>query len=97
MAGFRVGFAAGNKDMIDHLATIKGYYDYGIFTPIQISGIIALRHCEDAVLKQREEYQRRRDVLCDGLERIATGEQDVSTGRLLAAGAGSHCAEAWPS
>ncbi len=46
MAGFRIGFVAGNKDMIDYLATIKGYYDYGIFQAIQIAGIIAMRHCD---------------------------------------------------
>ena len=43
MAGFRIGFAAGNKQMLEALATIKGYYDYGIFQPVQIASIIALR------------------------------------------------------
>ena len=56
--------------MIRALATIKGYYDYGIFQPIQIAGIIAMRHCEDAVDRQALEYQLRRDVLVDGLQRI---------------------------
>ncbi|MHC4541620.1 MAG: aminotransferase class I/II-fold pyridoxal phosphate-dependent enzyme, partial [Planctomycetota bacterium] len=50
MAGFRIGFVAGNKDMIDYLATIKGYYDYGIFQAIQIAGIIAMRHCEEEIV-----------------------------------------------
>jgi len=70
MAGFRVGFMAGNKDMIEHLATIKGYYDYGIFQAIQIAGIIALRHCADTVETQSKIYQTRRDVVCDALTRI---------------------------
>jgi alanine-synthesizing transaminase len=70
MAGFRIGFVAGNKDMIDYLATIKGYYDYGIFQAIQIAGIIAMRHCEDDITAQNLKYQSRRDVVCDGLTRI---------------------------
>jgi alanine-synthesizing transaminase len=70
MAGFRIGFAAGNKDMIDYLATIKGYYDYGIFQAIQIAGIIAMRHCDKDITAQNLKYQSRRDVLCQGLERI---------------------------
>jgi alanine-synthesizing transaminase len=70
MAGWRLGFCAGNPEMVRALATIKGYYDYGIFQPIQIAGIIALRHGEDLVEKQAQEYQRRRDVLVEGLRRI---------------------------
>ena len=70
MAGFRIGFVTGNKNMIDYLATIKGYYDYGIFQAIQIAGIIALRHCEDEIIAQSKKYQSRRDVLCEGLARI---------------------------
>ncbi|MFQ5927329.1 MAG: aminotransferase class I/II-fold pyridoxal phosphate-dependent enzyme [Terriglobia bacterium] len=70
MAGWRLGFCAGNREMIRALATIKGYYDYGIFAPIQLAGIVALRHCDDAVEAQCRRYQRRRDVLCDGLRRI---------------------------
>jgi alanine-synthesizing transaminase len=70
MAGFRIGFVAGNKQMIDYLATIKGYYDYGMFQAIQIAGIIAMRHCEEDVAAQNLKYQSRRDVLCDGLQRI---------------------------
>ena len=70
MAGFRIGFVAGNKDMIDYLATIKGYYDYGIFQPLQIAGIIALRECEEYIAQQNQRYQSRRDVVCEGLQRI---------------------------
>jgi alanine-synthesizing transaminase len=70
MAGFRIGFAAGNRDMIDYLATIKGYYDYGMFQAIQIAGIIALRNCEADIIAQNQRYQSRRDVVCDGLSRL---------------------------
>lgn len=70
MAGFRIGFAAGNKNMIDYLATIKGYYDYGIFQAVQIAGIIAMRHCDREIVEQNKKYQSRRDVVCDGLTRI---------------------------
>ncbi len=70
MAGFRIGFAAGNRDMLDYLATIKGYYDYGIFQAIQIAGIIALRDCDDDIITQNKRYQVRRDVVCEGLARL---------------------------
>lgn len=70
MAGFRIGFAVGNRTMIDALATIKGYYDYGIFQALQVAGIIALRHCDDFIVQQNERYRSRRDVVCDGLARI---------------------------
>jgi alanine-synthesizing transaminase len=70
MAGWRVGFCAGNAEMIRALATIKGYYDYGIFQALQIAAILALRHGDDLVTQQALEYQKRRDVLVDGLRRI---------------------------
>ncbi len=70
MAGFRIGFCAGNRRMIDALGTIKGYYDYGIFQPIQIASIIAMRHCEEDVKRQARIYQQRRDVLIAGLSRL---------------------------
>ncbi|MHC4265760.1 MAG: aminotransferase class I/II-fold pyridoxal phosphate-dependent enzyme [Planctomycetota bacterium] len=70
MAGFRIGFIAGNKEMIDHLATIKGYYDYGIFQAIQIASIIAMRECDQEIIEQNKKYQSRRDVVCDALSKI---------------------------
>jgi alanine-synthesizing transaminase len=70
MAGWRVGFCAGNAEMIRALSTIKGYYDYGMFRPIQIAAIMALRHTDAAVEAQAAVYQRRRDVLCNGLSRL---------------------------
>ncbi len=70
MAGWRCGFAVGNRDIIDALAKIKGYYDYGIFAPIQIASILALRECADCARENALVYQRRRDVLVEGLNRI---------------------------
>jgi alanine-synthesizing transaminase len=70
MAGWRVGFCAGNPEMVKALSSIKGYYDYGMFAPIQIAAIVALRHTQASVEAQAAIYQGRRDVLCDGLERI---------------------------
>ncbi len=56
--------------MVRALATIKGYYDYGIFQAVQIAAILALRHGDDLVERQSLEYQKRRDILVDGLRRI---------------------------
>ena len=70
MAGWRVGFCAGNPQIIKALGTIKTYYDYGMFRPIQIAAIVALRDGESEVINQSRIYQRRRDVLCEGLARI---------------------------
>lgn len=70
MAGWRVGFCVGNSEMVRALSTIKTYYDYGMFTPIQIAAIMALRHTDAAVERQAEIYEKRRNVLCDGLERL---------------------------
>ncbi|KPK63163.1 MAG: aminotransferase [Planctomycetes bacterium SM23_32] len=69
MAGWRVGFCVGHPDIVGGLARIKGYYDYGLFMPVQIASIIALRQCMDEVRKQAAIYQGRRDVLCEGLRR----------------------------
>ncbi|MCA9111773.1 MAG: aminotransferase class I/II-fold pyridoxal phosphate-dependent enzyme, partial [Planctomycetaceae bacterium] len=70
MAGWRIGFCCGNAEMVRALATIKGYYDYGIFQATQIAAIVAMRHCDAAVEAIAKEYQGRRDALCDGLERL---------------------------
>ncbi len=70
MAGWRIGFAAGNRDMLEALATIKGYYDYGIFQAIQIASIVAMRQCDEDIKLQNQKYQSRRNVVCQGLERI---------------------------
>ncbi len=70
MAGWRLGYCVGNQNMIDGLSQIKGYYDYGIFSAIQIAGIVAMRDCDDNIKEQVALYQNRRDVLCDGLSRM---------------------------
>ena len=67
MAGWRIGFCLGNQRMIKALARIKSYLDYGAFQPIQIASIIALRDCEEEVVKIRAVYEKRRDLLVDGL------------------------------
>ncbi len=70
MAGWRVGFCCGNAEMIKALGTIKGYYDYGHFAPIQIASVIAMRQCGDAAEKQAAIYARRRDEVCRGLDKL---------------------------
>lgn len=70
MAGFRVGFALGNEEMIWAISKIKSYMDYGMFQPIQIASIIALRDEVDHPKHVAEVYRRRRDVLCEGLKRL---------------------------
>jgi alanine-synthesizing transaminase len=70
MAGWRVGFCCGNAEMVKALATIKGYYDYGHFAPIQIASVIAMRQCKDTPEEQSKLYQERRDVVCHGLDKL---------------------------
>jgi alanine-synthesizing transaminase len=70
MAGWRVGFAVGNRKMINALGRIKSYFDYGVFQPIQIASIIALNEGDDEVPDIVEKYRMRRDVLCEGLYRL---------------------------
>ena len=67
MAGWRVGFMVGNKDLVHALGRIKGYNDYGTFTPIQVAAIAALEGSQDCVEKICATYQSRRDVLVKGL------------------------------
>jgi len=67
MAGWRIGYCVGNAALINALGKIKGYYDYGVFSPVQISSIVALRDCADDVVKQVQLYESRRDTLCRGL------------------------------
>lgn len=67
MAGWRVGYCLGNPKMVNALARIKSYLDYGAFQPIQIASIIALRECNADTDKIRATYHKRRDLLCEGL------------------------------
>ena len=70
MPGWRVGFAAGNRELIGALARIKSYLDYGTFTPIQVAAIAALEGDQTCVYEIRDMYQARRDVLCEGLNAL---------------------------
>lgn len=67
MAGWRVGFMVGNAEIVNALARIKSYHDYGTFTPIQVAAIAALEGPQDCVDEVVKEYQKRRDVLAKGL------------------------------
>jgi len=67
MAGWRVGFMVGNATLVNALARIKGYHDYGTFTPIQVAAIAALEGPQDCVRDICMTYQKRRDVLVKGL------------------------------
>jgi len=70
MAGWRVGFMVGNRDLVTALARMKSYHDYGTFTPIQVASIIALEGPQECVDTVRTVYQGRRDVLCSGLNAL---------------------------
>ena len=70
MAGWRIGFMVGNKDLVHALARIKSYHDYGTFAPIQIASIIALDGPQDCVEEIRRNYERRRDVMVRALHDI---------------------------
>jgi alanine-synthesizing transaminase len=83
MAGWRLGYCVGNSQIIEGLSKIKGYYDYGIFSAIQVAGIVAMRDCEDNIGEQVEVYQKRRDVLCEGLERMGWQVDKPKAGMFL--------------
>jgi alanine-synthesizing transaminase len=70
MAGWRVGFVVGNAEVVQALARLKSYLDYGTFQPIQIAAIVALNEASDFPEEVCEIYRSRRDALCDGLDRI---------------------------
>lgn len=70
MPGWRVGFCVGNPEMIGALTKIKSYLDYGMFQPIQIASIIALNGPQDCVKSIVATYEKRRNALVSGLNRI---------------------------
>ena len=70
MPGWRVGFAVGNSEIINALARIKSYQDYGMFQPIQIAATVALNGPRDCVEEITETYKSRRNVLCESLNRM---------------------------
>jgi alanine-synthesizing transaminase len=82
MAGWRVGYALGNREIIRALNRIKGYFDYGIFQAVQIAAIIALRHGEPEIERQVAIYQKRRDLVATGL-RQAGWEVEVPRGGMF--------------
>ena len=70
MAGWRVGFVVGNPEIVAALARLKSYLDYGTFQPIQIASIIAMNECPEHPKEVNDTYARRRDALCEGLQRL---------------------------
>ena len=70
MAGWRSAFLVGNRDVVQALAKLKSYLDYGTFQPIQIATTVTLNEAPDFPQEVLAVYQRRRDTLCDGLDRI---------------------------
>ena len=69
MAGWRIGFAVGNPRLIDALARVKSYLDYGAFTPVQAAAVAALNGPQDIVDANRALYKKRRDVLVESFGR----------------------------
>lgn len=70
MSGWRLGFCAGNAEAVAGLQRLKSYLDYGVFQPIQIAAIIALNDCDEVPPAVASVYGQRRDVLCEGLDRL---------------------------
>src|SRR5262249_46597925 len=70
MAGWRVGFVVGNPDMVNALAKLKSYLDYGTFQPIQIAATVAMNEAPEYPLEVNDVYRCRRDALIDGLARV---------------------------
>ena len=91
MAGWRIGFAVGNKTLIAALTRVKSYLDYGAFTPIQAAACAALNGPQDIVEQNRQLYQKRRDVMVESFGRAGLGHplaQGIDV-RLGAAAAGA--------
>ena len=70
MAGWRMAFLAGNREVVQALAKLKSYLDYGTFQPIQIAATVTLNEAQDFPTEVLSIYQSRRDALCDGLDRM---------------------------
>ncbi len=67
MAGWRIGFAVGNRRLIAALVRVKSYLDYGAFTPVQVAATAALNGPQGCIDEMRQRYKGRRDVIVDGL------------------------------
>ena len=83
MAGWRVGFCCGNRQMIKALSTIKGYYDYGHFTPIWIASVIAMRQSAGTPAEMSKLYAERRDVVCRGLDKLGWSYEKPRAGMFV--------------
>ncbi len=83
MAGWRVAFMLGNREVIAALAKLKSYLDYGTFQPIQIAATVTMNELQDYPVEVNEIYQKRRDTLCAGLQRIGW-EIDPPMGTMFA-------------
>jgi alanine-synthesizing transaminase len=70
MAGWRIGYMVGNRELVSALGKIKSYHDYGTFTPLQVASIVALEGSQSCVEDIRMTYQRRRDVMVKGLREV---------------------------
>jgi alanine-synthesizing transaminase len=76
MAGWRLGFMAGNAQLVELLGRVKQYFDYGHFRCVQVAAAVALEKGDEAIRKQADIYRRRRDVFLKGL-------QDAGWGRTI--------------
>jgi alanine-synthesizing transaminase len=70
MAGWRIGFMVGNRELVHALGRIKSYHDYGSFTPIQVASIVALEGPQECVSQIRKTYEKRRNVMTRALHDI---------------------------
>lgn len=70
MAGWRIGFMVGNRELVSALARIKSYHDYGTFTPLQVAAIAALEGDQQCVRDIAEQYRQRRNLLVKGLHEL---------------------------
>ncbi len=83
MAGWRVGFCCGNREMVKALTAIKGYYDYGHFAPVWIASVIAMREAENTPMEMSLEYAKRRDVVCRNLDRLGWSYEKPRAGMFV--------------
>jgi alanine-synthesizing transaminase len=67
MAGWRIGYMVGNKELVHALARMKSYHDYGSFTPVQVASIVALEGSQECVAEVRQSYEKRRNVMVKAL------------------------------
>ena len=83
MPGWRIGFACGNKKLIEALAKIKSYLDYGAFTPVQVAATAALNGPQKCLDEIRNHYKLRRDALLSGLNRIGWNNINTPSGTMF--------------